>query len=68
MLKGQFNGALLDCIKGAWELALETLMERRQGDLHVLLPPCQALSSLGGPALMLAQQVHGCRHILTRCS
>lgn len=56
LLRGQFNGALLECMAGAWELALEVLAERRQGDLHALMPPCKALATLGGPAFQLATQ------------
>ena len=63
---GDFNVTLLECVTAAWELALEVLVERRQEDLHKLVPPCKALAEAGGPALQPALQVHPaavCRHL-----
>ena len=56
-VKAEFNLTLLDCVMGAWELALERLTDRRAGGLHALVPPCAALQPPAGPAHQLAKQV-----------
>ena len=56
-LRWAFNAALLDCVAGAWEEALDRLRDRGVRGLHHLTPPCAMLSA-GSPVHQMAVKVH----------